>query len=54
MVEASALAGAVLLIAIAIYQAALACGAPWGEPAFSANTGGGDNVLAPSYRVISG
>jgi hypothetical protein len=49
----SAVGAALLLIALAIYQAALALGAPWGESAFSANPETGDKLLLPGYRVVS-
>jgi hypothetical protein len=54
MTEAAAIIGALLLVAIAIYQAALACGAPWGEPAFSRQPETGDTVLSPGFRIVSG
>jgi hypothetical protein len=54
MTEAPAITGSLLLVAIAVYQAALACGAPWGEPAFSLHPETGDKVLSPGFRVVSG
>lgn len=54
MTEAAAITGTLLLVAIAVYQAALACGAPWGEPAFSLHAEIGDKVLSPGVRVASG
>lgn len=54
MTAVSAIGGAALLIGIAIYQMALALGAPWGEPALSQHPEAGDKVLAPPYRVVSG
>lgn len=52
--ETSAIGGAALLITIAIYQMALAFGAPLGEPAFSLHPEAGDKVLSPPYRLVSG
>lgn len=49
----SAVGAALLLIALAIYQAAIALGAPWGEPAFSADPETGDKSLLPGHRVVS-
>lgn len=54
MTEAAAITGSLLLVAIAVYQAALACGAPWGEPTFSLDPETGDKVLTPGFRVVSG
>jgi hypothetical protein len=54
MTEAAAITGSLLLVAIAVYQAALACGAPWDEAAFSLHPETGDKVLSPGFRVVSG
>lgn len=59
MVELSASIVATLLAALCAYHVAMALGAPWGEPAFSAHPFGAKPAargarLSPGYRAVSG
>ncbi len=48
-----AIAAAVLFGAIALFQVALALGAPWGSFAYGGRAVADDGTLAPTYRLSS-
>jgi hypothetical protein len=48
-----ALGAALLLIGVALFQAGLALGAPWGSAAYGGGAAGADGVLPAGYRISS-
>lgn len=52
-VQTAAIVAAVLFGAIALFQVALALGAPWGTFAYGGRAVRGDGTLPPSYRLSS-
>jgi hypothetical protein len=51
--EPSAIGAALLLAGVAVFQAALALGAPWGEMAYGGRVETTDGVLPARYRASS-
>jgi len=51
--EASAIGAALLLAGVAVFQAALALGAPWGEMAYGGRVETTDGVLSGRHRASS-
>ena len=49
-----AIAGAVLLIGVAVFQIALAAGAAWGDMAYGGRAETHHGILATPYRFMSG
>lgn len=52
-VRIAALAAAVLLVLVALFQAALAFGLPWGGAAYGGGAAGADGVLPTGLRISS-
>ena len=53
MVESVGIGAAVLLVAVALFQAALTLGAPWGDMAYGGQAAIDDGVLPARYRAMS-
>lgn len=51
--EVAAVLAAVLLLMVAVFQAGLAYGAPWGDHAYGGRAKTVDGVLPPRYRAMS-
>jgi hypothetical protein len=51
--QLAAIAGAVLIAGVAIFQVALAAGAPYGDAVFGGRAPTAAGVLAPPFRVLA-
>ena len=51
--QVAALAGAMLLVGVAVFQIGLAAGAPWGDMAYGGRADTHNGVLALPYRITS-
>ena len=51
--EAAAILGAVLLVAVAVVQLALVFGAPWGDHVYGGRAETNNGRLTPRYRAMS-